>query len=282
MAQLGSARRSGRRGRRFNSFHPDVIDYLFRQLVDPAFLFFLLFIALLIISWRGSLRARRRFITIFILLVLLFSNNWIAAFVTKPLESYGLKNSVLADASTRTAIKCDEYSGVIALGGVIGSADFQREKGIALLSGAERVLEPVVLSKLCPKFKLIYSSFGPKQGGAIGESELAKRIWLSLGVKSDSIIIENTSNNTYENAIQTKKLLGNEGNWLLVTSAVHMRRANESFSRAGLKVTPVPVDYIWSKTPQPWSFSFSLALDSWRAISHEYIGYLYYKVRGWI
>ncbi|NDI24222.1 MAG: YdcF family protein [Actinobacteria bacterium] len=259
-----------------------MFDYLLRQLVDPAFLFFLGFLFLLYLSWRGSERLRRKYLSFFLVALLVVSNSWIAALAAQPLESYGLKNSPLGDAQKRTSIQCKDFSGVIALGGVISSVDYRSERGVALLAGAERVVEPVVLYRSCPNFTLVYSSFGPESGGAIGEAELAKRTWISLGVKSSSIIIENTSNNTYQNAIQTKKLLGDDGTWLLVTSAIHMKRATMSFKKAGLDVTAIPVDYIWSKTPPPWTFSFFAALNSWRAASHEYIGYLYYRMRDWI
>ncbi len=56
---------------------------------------------------------------------------------------------------------------------------------------------------------------------------------------------ENTSRTTYENSVNTAELLKAKGleNCLLITSAFHMPRSIGLFRRAGIAVTPWPVDY---------------------------------------
>ncbi|MEJ2439801.1 MAG: YdcF family protein [Gammaproteobacteria bacterium] len=56
---------------------------------------------------------------------------------------------------------------------------------------------------------------------------------------------ETHSRNTYENAIDSRKILAKEGinHIILVTHALHMPRALEAFKRAGFKVTPAPMGF---------------------------------------
>jgi uncharacterized SAM-binding protein YcdF (DUF218 family) len=139
----------------------------------------------------------------------------------------------------------------------------------------------VRLQRFCPNFKLVFTSFGKDLNGEVGESELARELWRDLGVKEDSIKVENQSTNTYENARESAKLLGVEDRWLLVTSASHLRRAIESFREFGMMVDPIPVDYLFSQSPSLLEFSIFDGLSIWRTISHEYFGILYYRLAKW-
>ncbi|NCX32491.1 MAG: YdcF family protein, partial [Actinobacteria bacterium] len=108
------------------------------------------------------------------------------------------------------------------------------------------------------------------------------RLWQELGIGKESIIIENQSTNTYEYARETSKLLVVKERWLLVTSAVHMKRAVESFREVGMKVDPIPVDYLFSMSPSIFDFSLFDSLNLWRTISHEYFGIIYYRWIKWL
>jgi len=238
--------------------------------LDPAF--FVLLMGLLAFWFRTS-RWRRVWLVGFLFLSLVVSSIYLAYLASKPLEEY---------RSYSGMVSCGSFAGVIALGGVIPNEDFNRERGIQLGSSAERVVEPARLYRKCPNLKLVFSSFGKELGGIPGESELARELWIDLGVPKESILIENESTNTRENALRTGALLGLKDKWLLVTSASHMRRALGSFEKVGLNVEAVPVDYLFSQPPALWSFSPVEGISLWRTISHEYFGMLYYKLRGWI
>ena len=71
---------------------------------------------------------------------------------------------------------------------------------------------------------------------------------------------------------------------LLVTSALHMERALATFRAAEVRVWPAPTDHetvqpvrsdVWSWLPYHWAFERSSR--AW----HEYVGLLYYRLRGW-
>lgn len=77
------------------------------------------------------------------------------------------------------------------------------------------------------------------------ESEIAKNILINLGIPENSIITENKSINTTENAKYTKQILDkyNFKNPILVTSAFHMNRAVIQFKKFNVNVLPFPTDY---------------------------------------
>jgi len=81
------------------------------------------------------------------------------------------------------------------------------------------------------------------------ESHEMKRWALRLGVPESAILIEEQSRTTYENAVQTKALLGS-GRILLVTSAYHLPRAVSLFEKQGFIVTPAACGYESQHTPQ--------------------------------
>ena len=117
-----------------------------------------------------------------------------------------------------------------------------------------------------------------------------------MGVPPAAVWQESRSRNTYENAVESKKLLDAEGirRIILVTSALHMPRARAIFSRQGFDVIPAPTDYTvtaaaWDYylTPDPAIQVFNLlptteALDNTIGALKEYMGLVVYRLRGWL
>jgi uncharacterized SAM-binding protein YcdF (DUF218 family) len=93
-----------------------------------------------------------------------------------------------------------------------------------------------------------------------------------LGMDPDRILVEDRSSRTAENAREVAALARAEGitSVLLVTSALHMRRARRCFEGQGLRVACAPVPH-----PGPAAL---LA----REVLHEYLGLAYYRLRGWL
>jgi len=77
---------------------------------------------------------------------------------------------------------------------------------------------------------------GPKEGAEM------KRLALRLGVPEAAITVEDRSRTTYENAVETKRIMGN-GSILMVTSALHIPRALGLFHKQGLDTVPYPCGY---------------------------------------
>jgi uncharacterized SAM-binding protein YcdF (DUF218 family) len=119
-------------------------------------------------------------------------------------------------------------------------------------------------------------SGGPTQesaGVSIGAqmAELA----VALGVPRERVLVETTSRNTHENAEAVAALLRAQGigDVIVVTDSIHMRRAVACFRKAGLTVGR-------SSVPQVCVSSSNLAMLE--AAAHEYLGYWYYRTKGWV
>ena len=93
------------------------------------------------------------------------------------------------------------------------------------------------------------------------------------------IIFENTSRNTYENILFSKNIVNptkNE-NWLLITSAFHMKRAILVGKRHEWNFIPYAVDFKTSKKIKfKPSFNLLSNLSSFQKASHEWLGLLSY------
>lgn len=141
-------------------------------------------------------------------------------------------------------------------------------------------------------------------GGAVGVdgpalqpgAEAMGQLLSIMGVPPDALWLEPRSRNTYENAVETKKLLDPKGiqRIILVTSALHMPRAQAIFRNLGFDVIAAPTDYTvtaaaWDYylTPDPTIQVFNLfptaeALDNTMRALKEYIGIAVYRLRGWL
>jgi uncharacterized SAM-binding protein YcdF (DUF218 family) len=100
-----------------------------------------------------------------------------------------------------------------------------------------------------------------------------------LGIPSTAILLEKASENTHASAINVSALCRQRRieRVLLVTNAVHMRRAVSAFRAQHLSVSPAPAD--------PWALHWEtpgIRLRKFWGALHEYGGLLYYWWRGWI
>jgi uncharacterized SAM-binding protein YcdF (DUF218 family) len=97
------------------------------------------------------------------------------------------------------------------------------------------------------------------------------------------------SSNTKDEADQTKVLAEKNG-WkkiILVTSAFHMGRAEALFKKTGLVVVAVGSDFEGLSSLEADFRIYSIVPGSggFQALGfylHEQVGWLYYKLRGWI
>ena len=123
-------------------------------------------------------------------------------------------------------------------------------------------------------------------GHGVEESVEMKQFAVRLGVSPDIILTENHSRTTYENAVETKRVLG-EQSILLVTSASHMPRAMAHFRRQGFNVTAAPCGYVlrdrtdhfWRGQPFDLLPRVDILLMSTNAIS-EHVGMWVYRAVG--
>jgi uncharacterized SAM-binding protein YcdF (DUF218 family) len=104
-------------------------------------------------------------------------------------------------------------------------------------------------------------------------------------VDEKAVLLETRSRTTRENAVETARLARDKGfqRVLLVTSALHMRRAAGAFRAVGLEVVPAPTDFSVLGTGRlPNLLPDAGSLEATTATLHEWIGLSYYAARGWL
>lgn len=119
------------------------------------------------------------------------------------------------------------------------------------------------------------------------EAELIRGLLLDWNVPAEAVSIEKRSRTTRENAVNVKPFLA-EHSWqslVLITSGWHMPRAIAVFRKAGVEVTPSSTDVQVAGTQR---FGPIVLLPNARALAQttrafrEWMGILYYWLRGWV
>ncbi len=104
------------------------------------------------------------------------------------------------------------------------------------------------------------------------------------GIPDDDIIIENNSRNTKENAFLSAEILKRDfqnKSVLLITSALHMKRAIFCFEKAGIEVAAFSTDNTNSNRNFQLEYLLlpnSESFEKWESIIHEWVGYLVYRI----
>ena len=175
-----------------------------------------------------------------------------------------------------------QLTGVIILGGSFDLELESKERNEVLLnSAAERLTKALEIYKKNPRLLILFSGASNKVK-PIGwsESDMAKKFFLEQGVRSENLIFENKSRNTFENISYSKDIIKNyKGTWGLITSASHMPRSYFGFKKQGLILEPIIVDYKTGTSPIFWiNFNIGNGLINWSTIIHEVVGISYYKI----
>lgn len=108
-----------------------------------------------------------------------------------------------------------------------------------------------------------------------------------MGVPAEHLILDNVSRTTRAHVAHVPRLLREHGleSFLLVTSATHMRRAVAVFRAAGLDPIPVATDFKVGPDPVMRLRRYlpsAGALSGSTSAVHEYVGYWFYRLVGWI
>ena len=237
-------------------------------LVDP---FFWIIIMFLISIFHYKKYLRKSFLFIGVSLILIFSNSFI----------YNYVNDLW---SIRESDKKEHFEMGILLGGMISLSS--SEDNIQFSNHNDRLLNTLDLFHSKKIDKILITGAAGSLTSKLQESQILKNYLNKVGVPDSCILIEGKSNNTYENAIYSEKILNNypAGNsYLIITSDYHMRRSMACFKKTNLNVFPFikrpevgHFDLEWIIIPQ------SNILFEWKVLFHEMAGYLAYKLVGYI
>ncbi len=177
--------------------------------------------------------------------------------------------------------KVNKVAGIVVLGG--GESDIQSNVWSQPNTGdaGDRFITALALAHQHPEAMVLFTGgSGRLMGGASG-ADIARDIFLGAGLDENRLILEGASRNTAENATMSLQLAPDnvEGDWLLVTSAFHMRRSVANFCAAGWKnIVPWPTDYRTGGFVDRIGWNFALNLNDLNTGVREWIGLAAYSL----
>lgn len=227
-------------------------------------------------GWRGRVWRARILSGLGIALLLTLTVFPLGELLLRPIE-----------ARFAVAPALDRVDGIIVLGG-------GERAGRALIWGlpqtneaGERFIEGAALAHAHPQARLLFTggsgALGDLGRSQVPQAQMAARLFTSLGIAPDRILLEQTSRNTAENARNSMALIQPkpEEVWVLVTSAFHMRRAVRSFESAGWpNIVPWPVDHRSGRFAGGIGWNLARNLNVLNTATKETIGLIAYNLTG--
>ncbi|MEN8174879.1 MAG: YdcF family protein [Pseudomonadota bacterium] len=231
--------------------------------------------------WAGQRKAARSVLVLLVSLITL----WVAAM---PYSAARLARSLEGDFPYHPVEQLPQLDAIVILGGGVA---IQNHRGGAAQLGPEG-------NRAWMGYQLFAQGKAPMvlvSGGSGSdlmeepESTLIRELLVAWGVPEAAILTDGASTSTITNARESAALLEKSSatRILLVTSALHLRRAVGVFRAMDLEVVPVPAIHRLDpqSTPfwEPVDFLPSpAALAATSAAIVEYLGYYYYRARGWL
>ena len=183
----------------------------------------------------------------------------------------------------------EKHDVAIVLGGMF---EFDNDANrLSILRSGDRIWQALELyhNKKVRKI-LISGDHGYIFDRGLHEADQLKEILVGWGVPAEDIIVEPHSRNTYENALESAKILREDypeyTRFILVTSAFHMRRSAACFEKQGLEctlfstnqITGSRLHYNWDEFIIPNAHNF----ENWFVLLKEWVGYMSYKIMGYL
>ena len=202
-------------------------------------------------------------------------STWLLAGLERPYDPLGHAPPRQADA-------------VVMLGGT-HTFTIRSPLHLGVGEAADRILTAVELVRTTHAPALVLG--GSKyeyQGQMRPDSELLVAWFRAWNLPTGEIHLLGICANTHDEAERTAQLAKSKG-WkriLVVTSGYHLRRAEATFRKLGLEITPVGAEFLGLDgggpdqrfLPVPQVRGFQL-MNFW---VHEQIGWFYYRWKGWI
>ena len=251
--------------------------------VYPLGLACILLLVALVRLWKHPVQAAIA-IGLALIVIGVGGNGWVANSVMQSLEWQHVPMGELPQAEA-----------IVVLGGGIKPQIPPRpwvdvaDAGDRVLHGARLYTEGKAPWLILSGGRIDWKSGGPSESADM--AQLAE----AMNVPPEAILQDPTSLNTYENAVNVKQILQEKGlnRVLLVTSALHMPRSLKIFQKQGIEAIPAPTDFLVSEQDiqEPSSSLQAMLLNAvpdadrmqqtTRAMK-EYIGFLIYRLRGWL
>ena len=254
------------------------IKKLIESILFPPGIIIIAFLLIALFSFALLIKKKTKLIHILILVISLVSATCIYLFSIQPIS-----NMLLIPLETSYPVPSHriikESSAIV----VLSSGAYNR-----------RTLGGDTFNRLYEGFKL-YKKYhvpiivsGGRAVSTFSPAKAMKNVLVSIGVDKRYVIIEDKSDDTYQNARYVLKICKKKdfSRIILVTSAYHTPRAMLLFTKSvksgafkNIKIIPYPADFktdmhynTYSYFPQGYLLTSSEAL-------HEYIGYVYYYTK---
>ena len=245
-----------------------ILTYLLRPLIWVAVL-------LALSLFHKKPHFRKRCLWAAFLIVLVFSNTFVVNKITK----LWIINP---------APVTQKFDVGVVLGGSTATYE-EKYQRITYKGQVDRLLQAVAMYRKGKIKKiLVTGASGNLIYNRIKEARLMQSLLLDAGIPQRDILVDTLAENTHENAVYTKQLLQQHPKLktiLLFTSSLHMRRALACFHHEGLYPRPYPTNLL--NTTVKWNVEYLLIPQTanfliWNGLIHEIIGYLAYKMMGYI
>jgi uncharacterized SAM-binding protein YcdF (DUF218 family) len=232
---------------------------------------FVWILLLLIAAWISRNAARKKILLRTTLIIFIFFSN-----------GYILKNIWYHyQAPIREMNPGEHYQAAILLGGFVSYDEINHRAFFN--HSADRFIQAARLYKQHHIAKIIMTG-----GNALfvkdkeyNEAEFVVKNLIDFGIPATDILAERKAKNTIDNAVLSGKMLDSAhiaGPYVLITSAIHMPRAEKIFRRAGMDVRPYPCDYQFSEEDTRFSWKnivpSSSNFDLWNLLLREFMGTL--------
>lgn len=206
-------------------------------------------------------------------------------FFTNP---FIISQLILAYQPAKVTFTADQhYSAGILLGGFAGMNKTDHQKYFSEQS--DRFIQAMLLYKSGHIKKIIVAAGDGSvfNRGDFREGDFVQEQLVAMGIPAADIAVDRNSRNTAENAINSKKIIDSlrlSPPYVLITSALHMPRAQKTFTRAGIEVIPYPAAFFTrppdSVVPTDYILPSANALKSWEMYLREITGRLMYWITG--
>jgi uncharacterized SAM-binding protein YcdF (DUF218 family) len=252
--------------------------FLFKKIVGPFFFplslcLEILIIGLLLLWFTKKKKAGNIFVSVGVILLMLFSYEPLPDLLLRPLE-YRYPPLVRVN-------DLPEIRWIVVLGGGHTSdpqipANSQLED-----SSLSRLVEAIRLHNSLPGSKLILS--GGVLYDPVPEAKVLADVALALRVDRKNLVLESLSKDTEEEAVLIQKMVGKDP-FVLVTSASHMPRSMAFFRKLGMHPIAAPTDYGVKERQgeeiSPGIFFPGIGeLKKTQAAIYEYLGLAWAKLR---
>lgn len=240
-------------------------------------------VALVLLLWRRS-RFAAVPLSLALVVLLVGSSGWMGDVIVRSLESQHLP-----------APNLPKVDAIVVLGGCT-QPQLAPRSWVEIMDEGDRLIHAARLYQAgnAPRVILSGGRIDWAGGGGSEAADMAQMMQF-FGVPYSAILRDDTSLNTYENAVNVKQIMDAQGikRILLVTSAFHMPRSLLIFKKLGIEAIAAPTDFVATSgeaqalQASPESTTLNLLPDAYRLEKttkalKEYVGMAVYRLRGWL